>query len=175
MAESALLPIMLGAQGVAAGAGVGSSFAQAGALRAQGRAERASLRFGTEVADRQAASALRRGNLEAAAVRREAKRTLGAQRASFGASGLDLTAGSAAELQQETQALGALDVLTVQNNAFREAWGFRARAQDLRSRTRYSRVESRAASRATLVTGGAQFVGDIAGIGQTYLKYRPAK
>lgn len=57
---------------------------------------------------------------------------IGTQRSSIAANGIDVNSGSAARLQDDTAMLGELDALTIQNNAAREAYGYRVQAkQDL--------------------------------------------
>lgn len=57
---------------------------------------------------------------------------VGTQRSVQAANGIDVNSGSAAQLQDDTAMLGELDALTIQNNAAREAYGYRVQArQDL--------------------------------------------
>jgi hypothetical protein len=50
----------------------------------------------------------------------------------FGASGVDGSVGTAAEAQGATRMMSELDAKTQENNAFREAWGFQTKAQQIR-------------------------------------------
>lgn len=57
---------------------------------------------------------------------------VGTQRSVQAANGIDVNSGSAAQIQDDTAMLGELDALTIQNNAAREAYGYRVQArQDL--------------------------------------------
>ena len=51
------------------------------------------------------------------------KQTIGAQRATAGASGVAIDSGSILDAQTDTSKFGALDQATIRNNAAREAWG----------------------------------------------------
>lgn len=148
--------MMLAGQGASAGAGFLSAVGQARALRAQGRYESRAARLNAEMAGRQAEDALRRGGLEEAAQRRRARSLAGTQRVALAAQGIDLSEGSSGDILRETTALGALDALTIRNNAFREAFGYRVAASEATSRARMARISSRAQARSTLITGGLQ-------------------
>lgn len=84
------------------------------------------------VADIEAADALARGNRAAAETRRKYAALLGTQRASLAARGLDVTAGNANAILNDTGYFGAMDEQTVRTNAAREAWGYRVRATNAR-------------------------------------------
>lgn len=53
---------------------------------------------------------------------------IGTQRSVQAANGIDVNSGSAAQLQDDTAMIGELDALTIQNNAAREAYGYRIQA-----------------------------------------------
>lgn len=58
---------------------------------------------------------------------------VGTQRSVQAANGIDVNSGSAAQLQDDTAMIGELDALTIQNNAAREAYGYRIQADQDRS------------------------------------------
>lgn len=132
-----------------AGAGVGAY----GQIQ-QGRAEQKAANMQADLLEMQARDAIERGGWEAAKRTRATKRLLGGQRAAMAAQGLDLSVGSPADLQTETETIGALDALMIKTNAAREAWGFKSQA----AMTRYEgRIKRRAANLGafnTLLGGG---------------------
>lgn len=72
------------------------------------------------------------GNTSADWQRVKTKQAIGTQRTALAANGVDVNSGSASQLQDDTAMLGELDALTIQNNAAREAYGYRVQAtQDL--------------------------------------------
>lgn len=78
---------------------------------------------------------------------------IGAQRASYGAQGIDVNLGSALDVQTDTAYQGALDALTIRVNGAREAWGFQVEAAN-------TRLESAAQQRiAKLQAGNVRQVG----------------
>jgi hypothetical protein len=154
-ASTALLGSKLALGGV-------QTFTQARAIRAQASIERRQLEANRRLAELQAEDIMRRGEREAQEVRGAAARTIGAQRAALAAQGVELAAGTPLALQEETAALGAMDALTVRNNAFRQAFGFRVRAVDIAAQRRFIKAGARREIGATILTGGLGAVRDIA-------------
>ncbi|MFA6051570.1 MAG: hypothetical protein WC762_03170 [Methylobacter sp.] len=71
---------------------------------------------------------LQRGEIEAQNAMRMQADTIGKQRASLAANGVDVTEGSALDLIASTEFLGQSDVNTIQSNAALEAWGYDVKA-----------------------------------------------
>lgn len=72
---------------------------------------------------------------------------IGTQRTAQAANGIDVNSGSAAQLQDDTSMIGELDALTIQNNAAREAYGYKVQAkQDILNA---AQVKTNASNRAT--------------------------
>jgi hypothetical protein len=99
---------------------------------------------------------LSRGDKEAGAIRRRSKQVRGAQRAALAAQGIDIDSGSAADIQDETQQMTDMDVMTVKNNAWREAFGYRIQATNDSLSANMSQSAASNAARNTLLTGGMQ-------------------
>lgn len=137
---------------------------QAGKIgRAQGKYEGQLADMNAALADVQATDALARGDEAAGRSRLGTTQLLGGQRAALGASGVVINDGSAAQVQAEARFYGALDEITIRNNARREAWGFKAQAINDRAQGRMSRAAGRnigkasdLASYSSLLTGAAQ-------------------
>ncbi len=84
---------------------------------------------------------------------------LGAQRAAFGASGLQGDSGSAGDILADTARMGEQDAQTVRTNALKQAWGYQ---QDALSEQGQGEMAARAGSlnaMGTLLGGGAQAYG----------------
>lgn len=155
-----------------------SAYNQSEALKMQGEYQKQIYEQNTRFAEAQSTDAirrgdkdaverLRRGNRDVSTIKKNRAQTIGAQRASLAAQGLDIESGSAADIQAETAALGAedmisadeaakLDALTIKNNAWREAWGFKVQAFDYSTRGQLALSTSQNQARNTLVTGGLQ-------------------
>lgn len=155
-ALSTLMAVGFGAQAIG---GLTNSIAQAQAQEAQGDYLKSRYEANARIADIQGADALKRGDEEASQIRRKAKLIQGSQRAAAAAQGIEADTGSAGDLQGETQMLSALDELKVKNNAWREAWGYKVSANDLRGQAEQAYISSRGAARNTLVTGGLNAIG----------------
>lgn len=69
------------------------------------------------------------GNTSADWQRVRTGQAIGTQRSVQAANGIDVNSGSAAQLQDDTAMIGELDALTIQNNAAREAYGYRVQAK----------------------------------------------
>lgn len=93
--------------------------------RTQARIAQVNAKF----AEMQARDAFKRGQEGEAISRMKVKKTIGAQRAAMAAQGIRVDEGSAQDIQQETQEIGALDVMTIRNNAMREAFGYETQAR----------------------------------------------
>lgn len=150
--------------------GTASTFAaQRGAAKSaksQGNYEGALSDMNATLADLQASDALARGNEAANRQRTATGQLVSSQRASLAGSGVDITSGSAVDVQTEAKYFGALDELTIRNNAKREAWGFGVQAANDRAQGVLARAAGRntarslnAAATGTLLTGGAQLYG----------------
>lgn len=107
----------------------------------------------------QADDARRRGDLEAAALRRRGAQVAGAQRAAYAGQGVDVGSGIASAIVAETGAITEQDVVTTKNNAWREAWGLEAQASEYERQGRMDRLESKNKSRNSLMTGGLAVLG----------------
>lgn len=85
-------------------------------------------RNNAQIAGWQAEDALKRGDKDAMRVKTRANRLKGAQRAGFGANGVDMSTGSALQILSDTEYFGELDAGTVKDNAAKEAWALRNQA-----------------------------------------------
>lgn len=117
---------------IASAAGLGASLL-GGALK--GSAEQRQLEAkrqadlqNQQLANAQAADALRRGAFQAGQVRQRGDQIIGQERTGYAASGVDENVGTAAAVQGETAARAELDAQTAQNNAARQAWGYKVSA-----------------------------------------------
>lgn len=140
---------------------------KAGKLANEAAQEEAALiDYNATIADQQAADALERGQERKQAVRSATRQVIGTQRAGFAGQGVDVSSGSAADVQADAAFLGELDALTEETNAAREAWGIKVQATDLRNRadvTRRTGVNQQkaanAASWGTAIGGAANVIG----------------
>lgn len=109
----------------------------------QGDAQAGFLRTNASLADNQAADATARGEEGASSVTRATRALGGSQRAALAAQGVNIGSGSALDVVESDQRLGALDALTIRNNAAREAWGFQTQAAGYRSQADWTQSAAR--------------------------------
>jgi hypothetical protein len=73
--------------------------------------------------DALAVDAVVRGKLAAGRLRQRGQQLAGKQRLAYAASGIEMTSGTAVDVQAGTQAMVELDAMMLENNAAAEAWG----------------------------------------------------
>jgi hypothetical protein len=137
---------------------------EAGQRAAEGQAEL--FDYNAAIADLQAKDALARGMEEESRFRRGVQGMIGGQRAAIAASNVDVSYGSAVDVQADTAMLGELDALTIRTNAAREAWGFKVAAVDYQKRAEITRREGvqlaaagREQQKAMFIGAGATIIG----------------
>jgi|GEM_PF-3347557 hypothetical protein len=86
------------------------------------------LAFNARMYEAQSRDAIRRGYEEEQVFRQGTQKLLGSQRTGFAGQGVDVTSGSALDVQMDTAYQSELDALTIRLNANREAWGFTTKA-----------------------------------------------
>lgn len=149
-----------------------SAYSQSEDIKAQGVYQKSQDEFNSKVADFQGEDAIQRGDKAANQQRKITNETIGAQRASMANQGIDVNSGSAADIQSQTRVMGEQDALTIKNNAWREAWGYKMQALGYKSQGEYAGFAADSKSRNTLLTGGLQAVGYGA---QAYTRYNGSK
>ena len=112
--------------------------------------------YNAKVANAQAADALVRGEQEVTTARRKGSAVIGAQRAALAAQGVEVNTDTASQLQEDTARATAEDVVTIRNNAKREAWGYKVQATNYKAQARLARYEGVTGAAGTLLGGGAQ-------------------
>lgn len=106
-------------------------------MQAQGQKQNAAFQSGmmeqnAAFKNQTANETINAGNTSADWQRVRTGQVVGTQRSVQAANGIDVNSGSSAQMQDDTAMLGELDALTIQNNAAREAYGYRVQArQDL--------------------------------------------
>lgn len=135
------------------------SYSDAKAIKAQGAYESQQLEFNSRIAELQAKKTEADGKEQSTQYKTKIKQLIGKQRASMAAQGIEVGSGSALEVQLETKELGALDALTIRNNAFREAMGYRIQSIDYTKQAAITRASSQGKARNTYLSGGLSAAG----------------
>jgi hypothetical protein len=145
-----------GAAAVGAFSSASNAYSQSQAMKSQGEWSRMQSETNARLAKMQADDAIKRGDKEAQEHRKQTSQLIGKQRANMAAQGIELDSGSALEIQQEAKVMGEADALTIKNNAWKEAWGYRVNAQNIRGQGRIDEMTAKHGARQTLITGGLQ-------------------
>lgn len=117
--------------GLATGLMIASTAFNAIGNIAAGNAQASEYRYQAAVASQNAAYSAAEGEVKSTSYGLKNAATAGAIKAAQGARGIDVNKGSAAKVQQSSDALGQLDVLTIRSDAAREAYGYRTQAKQL--------------------------------------------
>ena len=149
-----------------------SAYSQSRAIKMQGEYQKNQLNFNSQLADLQAQDATNRGVKEADVKRKQTKQIIASQRAALAAQGVDVNQDTALQIQEDTAGLGAEDVQTIKNNAWREAWGYKVQALDYSSQAKYASNTANFNSRQTILTGGLSFARDVTSGMLAYKKYK---
>ena len=150
---------------------IGNIYTQSRAIKAQGSYEAGVYEQNARLAQMQAEDAIERGDQDARTYQLQVKRLMGSQRARLAAQGLDLGYGSALDIQEDTAMLGAMDALTIRNNAYREAWGYKVQALDYSGRAAFTSLTAKSKASQTILTGGMQ----LANLGTQYYQLSQIK
>lgn len=135
-----------------------SAYQQSEAQVMQGEYQKSMFEMNARLAGVNAEDALARGNEQASRMRSKGKSIEASQRAALAAQGISVEDGSAAETLAQTKMFSELDVMTIKNNAWREAWGYKNQAIEYESRSRFASRGARTESQASLLTGGLRAI-----------------
>lgn len=131
----------------------GTGLAAVGAYN-QSQTAKQVARNNAVTAEYQAQDAQRRGEKEVQEIQRKAAAYKSSQRASMGARGLDLTYGTAGDLQDQVDFFSQADADTARLNARKEAWARRSQGANFQAEAAASRPWLAAGS--TMLAGGGQ-------------------
>ncbi|MBJ9142283.1 hypothetical protein [Citrobacter koseri] len=133
-------------------ASIAMSAVQAYNQRQQGKYAKAVAEQNADIAESQAQDAINRGNIEADQRRREMRQRAGTAAATMGATGAELSSGTALDIFGDNAQFGTLDALTTVNNAQREAYGYQVQGMNAIAQGNAAQSQARAAVTQTLLT-----------------------
>lgn len=134
--------------------------------RSAAKGARKTANYEGNILDQQAQDALDIGAQSANRAAQSGRSLEGSQRASIGASGIDASGGSAADIVANDQKLNALDVLTIQDNAAREAFGLKKQATLVRMGGKNQAKGYNNQATGSLLSGAASLYGIYSAYGQ---------
>ncbi len=109
-----------------------------------------------QMAEYAAQDAQRRGEQDAMAIQRKGAAVKSSQRVALASKGLDLSYGTAADLQDQTDFFAQSDTATARDNAAREAWSLRARGQAERAKGDFAASNGMLSAAGSLIGGAGQ-------------------
>lgn len=176
MAISLITGLALAATAASAGGQVYSGISQkkaagqaATAAQAAAESQAQLSEYNAGVADLQAADVMTQAAREAAKIRAGVRQVQGAQRTGMAAGNIDVSTGSAADVQTDAAYVGSLDAVTIHNNAMRQAWGYKVQAEDLRREAEITRKTGAAQAAGLNAQGSAAFTSSLFGAANTLL------
>lgn len=107
--------------------------------------------YNADVARLQANDAIARGQEDVRRLRQQVAAMIGSQRATFSGQGVMVDTGTPLAVQVDTTEQSERDVITLRNNALREAWGYRTQAKLLDSQGSASKKAGSQAALGTLL------------------------
>jgi len=135
----------------AAAAVVGAGISAYGMVQ-QGKTAQQIANNNAKMAEYAAQDAQKRGEEDAMAAQRKAAALKSSQRVALAANGLDLSYGTAADLQDQTDFFGQADAATARTNASREAWRLRAGGEQDRAAGAAARSNANMQAAGTLIS-----------------------
>lgn len=150
MTNGAMGAFAAGTQGLSM---IGNAYAQGQAIKARAAYQGVIAKINAEMAEMSAEDAIKRGDISARDYQKEVDGMIGMQKVAYAAQGVDVNFGSAADIQAETRMFGALDALTIKNNAWREAWGYKVEALNSTFSGKYAELEGKFGARQAMAAG----------------------
>ena len=145
--------------GVSGGLNIVGGYSDAQALKVEGDYIGDLGKVNAGYSRMQADDAIRRGDSAAMDVSEYAAKVKSSQRVALASQGIDPDSGVGLALQEDTANKAARDIMTVKNNAWREAWGYRKQAADYEAQGAIGKLASRLKARRTIMNAGAQAAG----------------
>lgn len=136
-----------------------SAQSQAQAQRDQANFSAQQYAENAKLASVQSENTIAQGNRAAAIRGQQTKQQIGQERATAAANGGDVGFGSLADIQADTAGLGAMDQLTIKNNAWLTAWGYRVQASNNQASSAFATLSGNSQYNNTLLTGGMNAMG----------------
>lgn len=143
---SGMASFSLWSQGLGAMMGAIGGYYSAAAQRRNLEAQAAIADANARISELGAQSALAQGQQQIAAQTLQAGQLKSRQRAAMAANGIDMSAGSGAELQASTDLMKEIDKNTLNANAVRSAWGYRAQEANYQNQALMARAGASAIS-----------------------------
>lgn len=158
MAASAISPIV-------------GTIQQVGAIKAQSSYAETIARTNAAMGKLKAFQAIEAGDVASARKASEVRQTVGSLKATQGGSGVDVNVGSPAATRSDIEKAGAIDVLTIKNNATRAAWGYETQSIEDTFQGQMTRLTGNVKAQQSIASGGLQAISGPLSIYGNYLRW----
>lgn len=138
--------------------GAGTALNAVGQVKAGNEAKELA-EFNAHIAELQAEDAIAMGEEESQKFRTGVRGLIGRQKAGFAAQNIDVGVGTPVDVAADAAFLGELDVLTIQTNAARAAWGYEVQAENFRRGGSNAQTASRFGAAGSIIGGATSLLG----------------
>jgi hypothetical protein len=153
---------LLGAHGVSAIVNTVGAFSQARAMREQASHRYRMSEINYQISEMQAQRTMEIGHARSQKIHQYSKQLVGQQRASYASQGVKVGAGTAVDIQVETEMMAAADADQVRMNAILEAWGHRFQGASAMSQAHLQRQGAEYAAQSQEYASLPRLVGNVA-------------
>ncbi len=134
---------------------------QAGAEQGAGKIQNTIYKFNSKIQNLQAQDAIDIGLKKEQNFRKKVKKFAADQRLAFAAQGIDIESGTALDVQMDTAEQGEIDALTIRNNAYLEAWGYKVGAENSKTQGEFAELSGEMASMGTILSTASNIYASI--------------
>lgn len=145
----AQLPFMA----VSAFSSIATGYSQSKALKSEGSYQKQVADTNATMADMAGEQTIEAGDIAAGRKDLETRQKVGSILATQGASGVDVSSGSARLVRSAVGGVGAMDELTIRNNASRAAFGYKIKAIQDRSSGEFAELNAKNKANQSLLSG----------------------
>lgn len=144
----------MGATAAVTAINIGGAALEADSINAQASYANKVIESNQRLNEYKADFAVKRGRAAANNFRKQVKQTKASQRVALAAQGVDVNTADAIDIQRETDEMGAMDALTIENNAWLEAFGYKFENTNLEAQKAFNKIGAKQQATATLINGG---------------------
>jgi hypothetical protein len=157
---------------LSAGVGAIGASQQASAQAASANYQAQVARNNQQIAEQNARYATSAGQSQAQANDLRTRAIIGQQEAAQGASGIDLTTGSLADVRESTRQMGRLGTLNIIQNAALTSYGYRTQATSFGAEAGLNTAEAGYAQQAGFLGAGRSLLGGASSFSDKWLSYQ---
>ena len=150
--------IMKSVMGVQALTSIGTAFSNSAAIRAQGKYQESVANVNANLAALTSKQVTQMGSIAASRRASEAEKESGGIRTATAAHGVDVQSASSSIERGSAETMGAIDELTIRNNAARQAMGYQIQGMEATAAGKFAGLQAEAGVEQTLLTGGLQAI-----------------